>query len=232
MTIEDKSSPLSSTAPPWYLSPDIEPNAQIKKVSDFLELHGGKKKGYRPSDIPAVPYFMPRTKKEVLLLTVMLPYKGRVKGICRTFDSWWDFIVPPTGLTKWRWEELKSNSKRLRLAKGIEYKPGIRWVAFDPDAYQAKSPKQALALSLNDENTPAHAEVLMAAAMFPDWVNSWDGRESPYPLLSGFQFYRNPGWSMVPDLRRWLPESQIRLDAVNADSGSSDYSSPVVRREC
>ena len=257
MSIEDKSSPLSSTAPPWYLSPDIKPNAQIKKASDFLELHGGKKKGYRPSDIPPCPYFTPRTEKEVLLLTVMLPSKGCVKGFRRTFDSWWDFIVPPTGLTKWRWEELKSNSKRLRLAKGIEYKPGIRWVAFDPNTYQANSTKQALALSLNDDNTLAHAEVLMAAAMFPDWVNSWDGRESPYPLLSGLQFYRNPSWSlawlvmafrrwlagsglqfyrnpswsMVPDLRRWLPGSQIRLDAVNADSGSSDYSSPVVR-EC
>ena len=226
MSIEGKSTPPSFTAPSWY--PPV--NDQIRKASVFLELHGGKE-GYRPSDIPAIPNFTPRTRTEVLLLTVMLPNKGYMKGFRRTFDSWWDFIVPPSGLTKWRWQELKSNSKRLRLAKGIEYKPGIRWVAFDPYAYQSKSPKQALALSVNDDTTTlAHAEVLMAAAMFPDWVDSWDNRESPYPNLSGFQFW-NSGWNFVLALRSSPSKSMLGLDAVRADSRNSSCSSPTIR-EC
>ncbi len=223
--IEDKSTPLVTT-PSWYSSVDT----QIEKVWNFLELHGGEE-GFTPSDVPAVPDFTPRTKTEVLLLTVMLPDKGRVKGFRRTFDSWWDFIVPPTGLTKWRLEELKSDSKHLRLAKGIEYKPGIRWVAFDPNSYQRKSPKDALAQSATDGTTLAHAEVLMAAAMFPEWVASWDGGKLPYPNLSGLQFYWGSDWSRVPCLSRWDGSSQLELNAFDADDAGSSWSSPVVR-EC
>jgi hypothetical protein len=223
--IEDKSTPLVMT-PSWYSSVD----AQIERVSAFLELHGGQE-GFRSSDIPAVPNFTPRTKTEVLLLTVMLPNKGRVKGFRRTFDSWWDFIVPPSGLTKWRWEELKSDSKHLRLAKGIEYKPGIRWVAFDPNAHQGKSPKQALEHVIVYGTTLANAEVLMAAALFPEWVASWDGGKSPYPNMSGYQFCWDSVWSHVPCLGRWDGRRRLGLGASWADDASVRWSSPVVR-EC
>jgi len=215
-------------SPDWY---DASPERQIEKTSAFLELHGGQE-GFRPSDIPAVPTnFIPRTKTEVLLLAVYLPDKGRVKGFRRTFDAWWDFIVPPAGLTKWRWEELKSDSKHLRLAPGVEYKPGIRWVAFDPNAYQGKSPKDALAQSANDGTTLAHAEVLMVAAQFPSWASSWNGGNSPYPNMSALQFYWDTDWSRVPYLGRGGGSRQLKLSADWADFADSRWSSPVVR-EC
>jgi len=218
--IEDKST-LLVTTPSWYSSVD----AQIEKVSAFLELHGGQE-GFMPTDIPAVPDFTPRTKTEVLLLTVMLPDKGRVKGVRRTFDAWWDFIVPPAGLTKWRWEELKSDSKHLRLARD-EHKPGIRWVAFDPNAHQGKSPKQALEHVITHGTTLANAEVLMAVALFPEWVSSWNGGDSPYPNMSGYQFYWDTGWSVVPYLYRDV--SKLKLAAHDAGYAYSYWSSPVVR---
>jgi len=220
--IEDKST-LLVTTPSWYSSVD----AQIEKVSAFLKLHGGQE-GFRSSDIPAVPSFTPRTKTEVLLLTVMLPDKGRVKGVRRTFDAWWDFIVPPVRLTKWRWKELKSDSKHLRLARD-EHKPGIRWVAFDPNTHQGKSPKQALEHLIVHGTTLANAEVLMAAALFPEWVESWDGNKSPYPNMSGYQFYWDTDWSHVPDVRRWVSGRKVVFSAYDADSADDGWSSPVVR---
>ncbi len=225
--IEDKSTPLITT-PSWYSSVD----AQIERVSAFLELHGGGQEGFRVSDIPAVPNFIPRTKTEVLLLAVYLPDKGRVKGFRRTFDAWWDFIVPPAGLTKWRWEALKSDSKHLRLAPGVEYKPGIRWVAFDPNAYQGKSPRDALTQSANDGTTLAHAEVLMAAAQFSGWVSSWNGGKSPYPNMSALQFYWDADWSDVPYVCRWV-DSGRKFNLLSDDAGYAlgGWSSPVVR-EC
>lgn len=223
--IEDKSTPLVTT-PSWYSSVD----AQIERVSAFLELHGGQE-GFRSSDIPAVPNFTPRTKTEVLLLTVMLPDKGRVKGVRRTFDAWRDFIVPPAGLIKWRWEELKSDSKHLRLASGIDHKPGIRWVAFDPNTHQGKSPKQALQHVITHGTTLANAEVLMAAALFPEWVLSWNGGDSPYPNMSGYKFNWDTAWSGVLCLDRWDGARRLRLRGLWAGHRNGNWSSPSVR-EC
>jgi hypothetical protein len=222
---------LDGVYPAQSVSQPFDWQSQIERVSTFLNLHGSGQEGFRPSDIPAAPNFTPRTKTEVLLLAVYLPDKGRVKGFRRTFDAWWDFIVPPTGLTKWRWEELKSDSKHLRLAPGIEYKPGIRWVAFDPNAYQGKSPKDALTQSAVDGTVLAHAEVLMAAAMLPEWVSSWNGGKSPYPNISGLQFYWNTDWSGVPYLSRWGGHRQLELDAFWAGYDDSFFASPSVR-EC
>ena len=211
--------------PDWYGNPLM----QINGVSDFLERYGDGQDGFRPTDIPPVPDdFIPRTETEVLLLAVYLPDGDRVKGLRRTFDSWWNFIVPPAGLSNWRWEGLKSATKHLRLAKGVEYRPGIRWVAFDPNAYRGKSPKDALAQSATDGTTLAHAEVLMVAALFPEWVFSWN-EKSPFPNMSAPQLYYEGQWSGVPYLDR--SGSKLRLDARDAGDASSDWSSPVVR-EC
>ncbi len=217
----------TTATPSWSVSPE----EQIEKVSAFLGLHGGQD-GFRPADIPSIPAnFQSRTDTEVLLLTVMLPDKGRVKGLQRTFDAWWDFTVPPNGLAKCRWEELKSDSKHLRLAPGVMYVPGIRWVAFDPNTYQGKSPEQALAQSKVDSTVLAHVEVLVAAALFSDWVASWNGSNSPYPNLSALQLHWNTGWSGVPYLSRWDGSRQLKLFANWADSAFDHWSSPVVR-EC
>lgn len=210
----------------------VTPEMQIEQASAFLALHGRGQTGFWPPEIPAVPAFAPRTPTELLLLAVYLPDKGRQTGLQRTFDAWWDFIVPPTGLIKWRWDDLKSDSRHLRLADGIDYKPGIRWVAFDPSKYQGKrSPKDALAQSAIDGTTLAHAEVLMAAAMFPEWVASWNGGDSPHPNLSGLQFYWKADWSDVPCLGRWVGHHRLKLAAHWADDADSFWSSPVVR-EC
>ena len=70
----------------------------------------------------------------------------------------------------------------------------------------------------------------MAAAMFPEWVSSWNVGKSPYPKMSGLQFYWGTDWSLVPCLYRWEDGSQLRLNAVDAGIAHPYLSSPVVRK--
>lgn len=225
--IEDRSTSLLITTPSWYTSAD----AQIEKASVFLELYGGQEEGFRVSDIPAIPTnFIPRTKTEVLLLAVYLPDWREEKGFRRTFDNWWDFISRSADVIKRRAEVLEA--KCLRLAPGIEYEPGIRWVAFDPNTYQGISPRDALTRSAAvDGTTLAHAEVLMAAAMFPGWMFSFNGDKSPCPNMSALWFYLATVWSSSsPRLDCWFDGGRIlRLFVGRSDATSWHWSSPSVR---
>ncbi len=217
------------TTPLWYTSVE----AQIEMVSAFLELHGGQE-GFTTTDIPAVPDFTARTTTEVLLLAVYLPDKGRIKGFRRTFDAWWDFLVPPIGLTKDRSNHVNSDSKHLRLLPTVKYVPGIRWVAFDPYTYKRTSPNDALSQAAIVGETLAHTEVLMAAAQFPEWASTWNIGKSPFPNMSTLQLCVDSAWSHVPCLDRWggyKPLRRLLLRPIDAGSLRATSSSPVVR-EC
>jgi hypothetical protein len=71
----------------------------------------------------------------------------------------------------------------------------------------------------------------MAELLFQSWATSWNGDSSPFPNLSGLQFYWNTDWSHVPYLNRWDGVRQLELDADWAGSVLSDYASPSVM-EC
>lgn len=222
--LEKTSAPIATYGvPSWYISP----SAQLERVK---RLNVERQWGFSESDFPSVPEdFRPRTDTEVLLLVVYLPKRGKQSGPQRTFDELWQLTEAPNGYTKWRWEELKSDSEHLRLAPGYDHIPGIRWVAFDPNAYRGKSPKTALQ-SLSGDTRLAGTEVLMAALLFPGWASSWNGTDSPCPNLSGLQFYWNTDWSDVPCLSRWDDYRQLGLSANWADNADSGWASPSVRK--
>jgi len=217
--IEIKSDPISSSES-WYASAP----KQIEKVLAFLEQHGDKN-GFTPSDIPSMPNLVRQTRTEILLLTVMLPDEGGVSGIQRTFDAWWNFIPMPADAAKTRGVQLRSDTESMRLAPNINYSPGIRWVAFDPNAYMGTSPEDALRQSSNGGNaTLAHAEVLMAAAMFPDM--------SMYMNMAGLQLRDEASWSFVPCIvMSNRHRSLTELKPMYMKSAYADSSSPTVR-EC
>ena len=216
--------PSIHSLPSWY----VQPSQQIECVKEFLANYGGGS-GFTPADIPSVPTnFTPRTPTEVLMLAVYLPDKGKTKGVQRTFDSLWDFVKTPTGYTKWRWDQLKSDSKHLRLLEGIEHRPGIRWVAFDPNANHGKSP-QSCWDNLDVASTLAGPEVLMALAHFPMWAASWNGNKSPYPNLAGYQFYWEAAWGRCPCVYRYGGDRRLGLDADSADDAHDGWASPSVR---
>lgn len=210
--------------PAWYVSPA----EQLKKVE---ALNAALDWGFVTKNIPAIPGYRPSDPNEVLMLAVSLPPKGRKSGLYHTFDELWNLIEAPDGYTKWRRDELKATSKLLRQAPDYDYTPGIRWVVFNPNAYHGKSPEAALDASKADGVDLAGVEVLMAALLFPDWIASWNGTDSPFPNLSGLQFYWDAGWSDVPYLDRWGGDRRLGLYAHWADDRSDRWASPSVR-EC
>lgn len=216
---------VSSTQPSWYVSPE----QQLERV---MQLNRQLGLDFLVSDFPSIPEnFTPRTPTEVLMLAVYLPDKGRQKGLQRTFDELWNLIEAPDGYTKCRWDKLKSDSKHLRQAPGYDYTPGIRWVAFDPNAYRGLSPEAALEQSKVDGLQLAGIEVLMAALLFQTWATSWNGDSSPYPNLSALQFYWDTDWSHVPYFSRWDVGREVDLHVYRADDAHDRWSSPVAR-EC
>lgn len=210
--------------PSWYVSPE----RQLERV---IQLNAERRWVLSMSDVRPILEFTPRTETEVLLLTICLPTLGRKSGLHRTFDELWNTIDEPQSYTKWRCDELKSDSNHLRLAPGHKHTPGIRWVAFDPNAYHGLSPEAALEQSKTDGLQLAGTEVLMAALLFPTWATSWDGKSSPYLNLSGLQFYWVTDWSRVPYLYRWNDAHRLRMHASWAGNVGGRWSSPSVR-EC
>jgi hypothetical protein len=207
---------------------------QIKKTLKFLNMVGVSDKGLQPCDVPRVPSnFVPRTPTEVLRLTVFLPDKYGFGGLQRTFNAWWWFI-DASGLIKWRDDSLKSDSEHLRLALSIEqYQPGIRWVAFDPATYMDLSPQDALVQAAEDDTRLAGVEVLMATALFPQWIHSWCPGGSPYPNMAGLQLRLQSDWSHVPYLRQHGSGQRLNMYAGSGSTAPiyNSCANPTVR-EC
>lgn len=211
-------------SPLWYTLPEqqLEHVRQLNKQRDW---------GFEDSDFPSIPEDIQLHGDEVLLLCVSLRAQRGKSALQRTFEELWYLSEAPTDYTKWRWDELKSDSKHLRQAPGYKHTPGIRWVVFNPNAYHGKSPEAALKQSKIDNVQLAGLEVLMAVLLFPTWATSWNGDTSAYPNMSGLQFYWNTDWSRVPYLDRWGDGRQLGLYAGWAGYSGVCFASPSVR-EC
>ncbi|MEP7205190.1 MAG: hypothetical protein ABI716_03290 [Candidatus Saccharibacteria bacterium] len=221
-----KTPKLSHYPPTWWVSPE----GQIDRIITFLGLYGDGQ-GFLATDIPPIPDFIPQTPSEVLLLTVILPDKDGVAGTQLTHDAWWNFVRLPDGFAKRRpqirWGTI-SEPLFMKLVPGIRHLPGIKWVAFDPVAHRDKSPgwlrqKPARVVTL------AHAEVLMAMALFPDWIATWNGQDSPYPVMSGYMFNDGVSWGNVPGVWGDYRSRVIRLDIIPDYTIPRGSSSPAVR---
>lgn len=212
-------------APVWWENT----NHQIATVKEFLKLFGGEA-GFTPDDIPPPPTnFTPKSPTEILMLAVYLPNKGRIKAIQRNFDSWWNFITPPEGFSKWCWSKLKSSPKSLRYVPGIKKTPGIRWIGYDPETYVGYSPDEALEYCLKDGLMPAGEEVLVATALFPKIIQYWDDRKFHFPHLSSYQFKCGGYWQGAPYLFRQDDSCQLELDVYWCGGVFSNWASPIIR---
>ncbi len=209
----------------WYISPE----QQLARVH---QLNSKYKWGFNKSDFPSeIPEFTPRTLTERLLLVAYLPDKGKVKGLQRTFDVWWEVMAAaPNGFDKVRWDRLKSDPNHLRLVSGTKHRPGIRWVVIDPNANHGQSTEAALK-SVTEGTSLAGVEVLALAALCPEWATSWNGESSPFPNMSGLRVYYNSAWSYVPCIFRWDDDRELELLAFWAGHAHSGWASPTVR-EC
>jgi hypothetical protein len=163
------------------------------------------------------------------VIAVYLPDEGNTSGIQRTFEELWD-IGSSIQPGKWRYESLKSDKKHLRLLDGIEHTPGIRRVTLDLGANW--DPKDGIRPMDVRGPDSAHAEVLAAAAHFPDWVQAMDGERVPYVWMPGYQA-TIPGdgaWRSVPYLGWGSGGRRVRLGADWDGARFCSWACPV-RRE-
>jgi hypothetical protein len=208
----------------WYVSPE-EQLKHVKRLN--LEM----KWGFTDADFPSVPVnFTPQVPTEVLLLSVYLPKSGMVGGLRRTFNDLWAAIEPPEGYTKYRRPGMSGDARHLRLFGSRGWRPGIRWVAFDPTSYQKLAPSVArVQVKNNSGRILAGTEVLMAAALFPGWVAGFGVHRSPCPNLSGLQFKVAAGWSTVPFLDIWDAGCELVLAVEVAEKPDKGFTSPTFR---
>ncbi len=199
---------FDAVRPPSYLPSRLRyltPIEIVGQTETFLRLNGKDRKGFRPSDIPSIPLSRLRNKTSLLVLAVYF------ESLEETFNRWWGFMEPPPGMIKYRVNGFKTGPEYLRLAPGIDWVPGIRWVEFNPGANRGITAEDALAKPLADGVYLAHAEGIMAAAEHKRWVEGWNGTDSPYPSLSGLQSRTSTGWSDTPFLNSWDATGQNRL---------------------
>ncbi len=214
--------------PSWY----TEPAYQVTHVADLLVEN--PQWGFTKADIPPIPQGIVLQGNEVLMLSIYLPKKGKVGGIQRTFDELWGAAKAPDGFTKYRWPELKSDAKHLRLVEGRTHQPGIRWVVIDlMTNWEPERGRKVETLWAQDNHAKlAASEVLMAAILFPDWVAATDGAKIPHADMAGYQFNWDDvkeAWARCPYLRRWADARQLRLDACWADRVHRSWSAPSFR---
>ncbi len=222
---------VSSHPTGWY----ITPTDQVARMADLIHSHPGW--GFTTADIPVVPDdFAPATSTEVLLLVAELPKKGKLGSVQRTFDEAWSLIQTPADhQPNWRWPDLRSDAKHLRLVPGKQPKPGLRWVGFDPFAnWEPQNGRRVKDLWQHEDiaATLAASEALWAAVMFPDLVADMDGQKIPHFDLAGYQFNwdgADEAWTHCPCLHRWAGGRQVELHAHWADFLNVDWAAPSVR---
>jgi hypothetical protein len=155
--------------------------------------------------------FVPRTRSEVLLLHVPMP-----------FDALWWQIDPPPGFTKHYMDDtMVPTGKRLRGVSRIYL--GSAWLGFDPEYGRGEAPRD-----VTFKYDLAASEVLSALIQFPEWCLSWtEGGASP--CLSGTQVPNIHGWPEVLYLDLWESDKKLYLVGGNAAEGHEDWASPSVR---
>lgn len=162
--------------------------------------------------------FVPKSPTGVLLLHVPQP-----------FDELWSLVVAPEGYTTWRWDDLKSGKKHLRLAPNALQYDGPTWIEFDPEHGKGIAPNKFW--EQNDVYLAA-SEVLSAVIQFRDWPLTWFKNGASAPNLAGYQFFYSGNWSGVPCVLRWDDGRRLKLYARFADDASNGWSSPSVRKCC
>jgi hypothetical protein len=185
--------------------------------------------GFTAGELAAVD-LTPARHTDPLVVDVIVPYlpsDRTMDGVRRTCHELWTLAEREQPFT-WAWDHRRADyPKPVRLLAGIEHTPGVRRVTLDLGAHWL--PGRYLRPMRVRGRDSAHAEVLAAAAHFPDWVRAMDGRSVPYIWLSGYQV-TIPERSIdvhLPVLAWVRHRRQMSLTAYFADHAHSGFASPV-----
>lgn len=161
--------------------PDVR--AMTEMTSEFLEIYGRGKPGFRPEDIPPPPSLA--SGSLLVFPVVYLPSETRTPGEIATIKAYWEF-----GLSRGHGNasllDINFDPRHLHLKK--RHRAGVRWILMSPNSYRGESPKQAAWLARRHKLTLAALEPLAASILIPSYVESWQ-RKNAAPYLTGIEFH-------------------------------------------
>lgn len=206
------------------------PAEQLVQVRRWNDLFGW---GFKPDAFTALEQSVPVPSELRLTATtieICLPKGNGMNPVQRTFEELWR-ITAMRQDCHYRWDELRSDRKHLKLLDGIEHEPGIKWVSDDMDANWEKSVGM-YPQAVRGPRVSPHASILSAAALHPGWIRSMDGVNIPYVWIAGYMVTLDgdSAWSLVPVLFFNRDYRKVRLYADSAHDRHRDCAVPS-RRE-
>jgi len=195
--------------------------------------------GLNPAELDAID-LTPRTHADPLVVDLIAVYlddlpaedgQEALDGVRRTSRELWT-IAAEHQPTSWYWDWVRDRydprPMPVRLLPGIIHWPGVRRMTIDLGALWIPGEHRRPSNLRGPDS--AHAEILAAAAHFPDWARAMDGISVPYIWLSGYQVthpeestrLRLPGLAWV-GYRKTLSLTVDRIDRAH-----SGWASPVV----
>ncbi len=209
---------LSRIFTPMFVTPEEQ-----LEVAKQRNVEGGW--GFTDADFIALgrPPTWPEGELCAVVLEVCLTTVGQ------TFDEAWHFAKSVQPESR-RWDELKSDTKGLRLLSGIQHRRGLRWQSIDLAANWDK--KDGIRpRDVRDPKKSPHCAILWAASYFPQWVQAMDGLNVPYVWISGYEVRvsGNPQWSLAPHLSWDRDGRKVRLNAADAGDRSQRWAVPEFR---
>ncbi len=210
----------------------VKPEAQIARVRE-LNLERGW--GIADACFLEAEKSIPKWPEDKLVVVTLVPYlddekQGR-KGVERTFHELWEVAAKQQHASLRNDVYDKAGPDKLRLLKGIEHKPGLRWEVIDMGSQRTRSPEHVR----SSEKSP-HAGVLASAALHPQWVKSIDGENLPYIWAPGYEVCVSSGdlgdqWWYAPRLGFDRGGRKIWLHYKSRDFSDCYWAVPSFVRE-
>jgi hypothetical protein len=194
--------------------------------------------GFTDAELDAVDV-TPRRHRDPLVVDVVAVYLddeflgedgGTFEGVRRTCHELWS-LASERQLFAWSWDETldvyEHQPKPVRLLPGIRHEPGVRRVTLDLGAHWR--PGHYVRPRRVRGTDSAHAEILAAAAHFPRWARSMDGKSVPFIWLSGYQVTFPPAKADTRLLGlAWVQYRRTLSLSINwADHAHVRWASPV-----
>lgn len=147
----------------------------------------------------------------------------------KTFEEAWHF-TKACQPDNWRWPEVKSDPKLLRLLSGIQHQHGLRWRVVDLAANWDKRDGIRPRDVRNPQTSP-HCAILWGASYFPKWVRAMDGMNVPYVWIPGYELCvsGDPEWSGVPSLGWVRDDRRVRLGTGRCGARNGRWAVPEFR---
>jgi len=201
----------------WFISPAEQ--LELVKARNFERNWGFTAEDFFPLGEP------PAWPDGDLCAVVLAP---ALKTLQETLEEAWLWAAEVQENNR-RWDALLSDEKSLRLFTGKEHKRGLSWRVVDLGANWDKQN----GIAPKDVRNPKSpdCEILIAAALFPNWIQAMDGVNVPYVWIPGLEVSvsGDPAWSDVPSLNWHRDDHEVGLNAAHCELRHRLWAVPAFR---